>query len=239
MRIAATLAIFARCINLHLFVPTYVPDDDDIVRPLLLRLAMADSKRESFSRSVLLSMFPEEQAKNGLEAVSQVVKEVIHYVRDLLSEGQCERLRSGLEPVARQAYQIWKGIQLAQDKFEPLFTLENFDDMEWQQLKFDTDTPPTDKGKVKSTAGVDGAHFVIFPRIYFVDNSEPEPITQGVALMRSQLIAATEEVEKNISSSPIIGRSGARTKAGRSRAQSVSLNGTSSFLPQRAVSSIQ
>jgi hypothetical protein len=49
MRIAAMLTIITRCIDQHIFQPTYIlgedEDKDDGIRPLLFDLATADSKK--------------------------------------------------------------------------------------------------------------------------------------------------------------------------------------------------
>ena len=63
------LAILARCINLHLFKSTYLLDDEGEIRRLLVRLAVANSKKESFYRAFLLSIFLEDQTRNATEAV--------------------------------------------------------------------------------------------------------------------------------------------------------------------------
>jgi hypothetical protein len=78
---------------------------------------------------------------------------------------------------------------------------------------------------------------MIFPRIYFVGDSEPDPVTQGVVLMKSQSAAAAEEIEKKHPSSPTAGRPGPRSRAIRYRTQSISLNGGNDFLSQSTPSS--
>jgi hypothetical protein len=108
MRIAAMLAILARCINLHVFQPTYLLDEKDEIRRLLIRLTVADSKKESFCRAVLLSMFPEIQAKNAAKAVERVVREISWSVRKLISDTQYDRFKLGLEDVVRQAHDAWQ-----------------------------------------------------------------------------------------------------------------------------------
>ncbi len=237
MRIAAMLADLARCINLHVFQPTYLLDEEDEIRRLLIRLAVADSKKESFCRAVLLSMFPELQAKNAAKAVERVVREVSWSVRSLISDTQYDRFKLSLEDVVRQAHDAWQLVQRSREKFEPIFEPRHCDDIEWQPLKLDDRSAVAGKEKTMTASERDDVLLVIFPRIYIVEDSEPEPVTQGVVLMKSQSAAAAEEIERRHPSSPTAGRPGPRSRAIRTRTKSISLNGGNGFLSQPTPSS--
>lgn len=234
MRIAAMLAILARDIDYHVFQPTYLSDDVDETRKLLLRLAMADSKRESFCRSVLISIFRDDQARNAAKRVDRVVQDTSSCVRHLLSDAEYENFRVGLKRVVHQALQAWQFIRHTTERLEPLFVLTHFEDMEWQTLKFvgPAATPPSTDG-TPPAAEADDALLMIFPRIYIIDDGEPDPMTPGMALMKYQAAAATEEIERATPPSPTSGRSGTKSRVSRSaRRHSVALNGGGSFLPQ-------
>jgi hypothetical protein len=237
MRIAATLAILARCINQHIFQPTYLLDDEDEIRRGLVRLAVADSKRESFCRAVLLSMFPEIQAKNAATAIERVVREVSWSIRNLISDTQYDRFKLGLEDVVRQAHSTWQLVQRSKEKFEPFFEPRHYDDIEWQPLKLDDQSAVAGKEKTMGASERDDILLVIFPRIYIVEDSEPDPVTRGVALMKSQSAAAAEEMERKQPSSPTGGRPGPRSRAIRSRTMSMSQDGGKDFLSQLTPSS--
>ncbi|TVY36883.1 hypothetical protein LSUB1_G006895 [Lachnellula subtilissima] len=239
MRIATMLAILARSIDLHVFQPTYLLDDEDEIRSLLVHLATTDSKKESFCRAVLLSVFPEDQAKNAVKAIERVVRDVPYCIRELLSEAQYDSFKVGLKDVVQQAYYAWQLIQSANEKFEPLFKLKHFEDIEWQPLRFETSSTGDNEETTLRTPGGDDALLVIFPRLYIIEDNEPEPVTQGVVLMRSQSTAAAREIETINLPSPTTGRPGPKSRAIRSRTKSISLNGGSDFLSQRATLSAQ
>ncbi|RDL40630.1 uncharacterized protein BP5553_00609 [Venustampulla echinocandica] len=231
MRIAAMLAILARNIDQYVFQPTYLSDELDGTRKLLVRLAMADSKKESFCRSVLMSMAPKDQERNASKSLDDVVQVVSSCVRHLLADAQYERFRSDLKQVVRRAFQAWELIRHATEKLEPLFVLRHFEDIEWQTLRF---AGPGTSSTDQTSAADDEALLVIFPRIYVIEDDEPDPITPGVVLRKSQAAAAAEEIEKADPPSPTSGRPGARSRGVRSaRRQSISMNGANSFLPQR------
>ena len=232
------LAILARCINLHLFQPTYLLDEEDEIRRLLVRLAVANSKKESFCRAVLISMFPEDQAINVVKAVERVVRDVSWSVRKLISDVQYDRFKLGLENVVHQAHETWQLVQCTREKFEPYFELRHYDDIEWQSLKFDERIAVTEKKNTPRASERDDVLLVIFPRIYLVADNEPDPVTSGVVLMKSQSAAAVEEIETKHPSSPTVARPGPRSKAIRSRTKSISLNGGNDFLSQRTPSSV-
>ncbi|KAI9873485.1 MAG: hypothetical protein M1830_000360 [Pleopsidium flavum] len=236
MRIAAILAILARCIDLHVFQPSHLLDEEDEIRPLLVRQAMANSKKESFCRAVLLSMFSEDQARNAAKGIERVVREVPWCVRNLLSDAQYDSFRLGLEHVVKQAYHAWQLIQSATEKFEPLFKLKHFEGIEWQMLSLDEDGAGAKEQSMVQTPEGDEALLVIFPRIYIIEDNEPEPITHGVALMKSQSIAAAAEIERRSPPSPTTGRPGPRSRAIRSRTLSISSNGGNDFLSKRTPS---
>jgi hypothetical protein len=237
MRIAAMLAVLARCIDRHIFQPTYLLDEEDEIRRGLVRLAVADSKKESFCRAVLLSMFPEIQAKNAATAIERVVRDVSWSIRNLVSDAQYDRFKLGLEDVVCQAHDAWQLVKRSREKFEPFFDSRQCDDFDWQPLKLDDRSAVAGKEKTVGVSERDDILLVIFPRIYIVEDSEPDPVTRGVALMKSQSAAAAEEIERKQPSSPTGGRPGPRSKAIRSRTMSMSKDGGKDFLSQPTPSS--
>jgi len=231
MRIAAMLTIIARCIDQHIFHPTYIlgedEDKDDGIRPLLLDLATADSKKESHLRALLLSIEPEKQAENASKRVEKVVTEVAFYAQDILSAVQCKKFKSGLKKIVQQALEAWQIAQCTREKFEPLFSLDG--DFEWQILRFEEGNAVNGE---KSTARVvegDEELLVIFPRICFIGDDEWDLVTNGVVLTKSQSLAAVEEVEveereRRKPSSPTVGKT---PKLMKFRSKMTSLNGGS------------
>jgi hypothetical protein len=230
MRIAAMLAILARCIDTHIFLPTYILDEDEEIRPLLVHLAVTDSKKESFCRALLLSIDPEEQTKRASERVERVIREILQHV---LPIGQYESFKSGLELLVKQACDFWRIVQHATEKYEPHFDLGHYADVKWQPLRFDDG----EKSPTKAP-DADEELLVIFPRIYLIEDDEPEPATDGVVLMKSQSAAAAEEeaAERRKLSSPTLGKAMPRSRTTRVRNKSMSLNGGNGFLSQAAPS---
>ena len=233
MRIVALLVILARWINDLIFQPIYILDDeDDEVRLLLIHMAVENSKKESFFRALLLSIDPEEHEKKALKRVEQVVREVVWYVQDMLSDIKRESFKSSLEQVVQQACDAWKIAQRSRKKFEPYFDLIPSDSREWQLLRFEKSGAGA--GEQDSTTPSDGDEelLVVFPRIYSIEGGPPDPITNGVVLMKSQSIAAKAEIERRKSSSPTVGKTMSRSRPNKPRTQSISLNAGNGVLSQ-------
>lgn len=232
MRIAALLAILTRCIDQHIFQPTYILEEDDEIRQLLVNLATTNSQKESICRALLLSIDPEKQAKNALKRRVQATREIAWYIQDVLSPVKYETFMSRLDQVVQEALEIWQIAQCATDKFEPLFVLNDihYEDFDWQLLKFGENVVSDGEQSAGVVTGEDEELLVIFPRIYSIEDNEPYPINTGVALMRSQSVAAAEEVEleRKKPSSP----KGGKVRPNRFRPKALSFNGENNFFPQ-------
>ena len=232
------LAILARCINLHLFQPTYLLNDKDEIQRLLICLAVANSKKESFCCTVLISIFPEDQAINAVKAVEQVIREVFWSVQKLISDAQYDRFKLSLENVIHQAHKTWQLVQCIREKFKAYFKLRHYDDIEWQPLKFDERIAVTEKKNTPRASEKDDVLLVIFLCIYVVADNEPDPVTLNIVLMKSQSAAATEEIETKHSFSPTIEKLSPRFRAIRFWTKLISLNDGNDFLFQQTPSSI-
>jgi hypothetical protein len=231
MRIAAILAILARSINNHIFQPTYILEEDSDIRELLLRQAVVCSRRESFCRALLLKMFPDEQADSAKERVKRVAADVIKEVQDLLPPDNAERFKSELEQIAKSARDIWWGIQRTSERFEYSFELVH-QDIDWEPLSFANgeQIPPSDGGSR------DEELLVVFPRLYVVEDDEPEAITPGIVLRRSQLAVAARELEKDRVSNSTFGKPPlARSKPQRVRKLSTATAGPRNGTPEGGI----
>lgn len=224
MRIAVMLALLARTIDREIFQPTYILDEESGAREFLLQQAIIDSKKEAYCRSILLSMFPEDQAKICEERVEAVIGGVGAYAQDLLSAAQYETFRAGLKQVVQEASDIWKVVQHATQRYEPDFAL--VEDYGWEPLTFgERTTVPEEEGSAKITElGKDEELLVVFPRVYLVEDSEPLPITPGIVLKKSQSAEATQELERKNKINPALARISTSRRGTMRRSMSISMN---------------
>lgn len=206
MRIAVLLALLARTIDTHIFQPTYILGADSDIRQIMLRVAILNSRKESFCRGMMLSIFPMEQTAILSEQARQVVMDITWVTRNLLSETRAESFRSALEQLVQDSCNTWLITQRLQDKFEPSFELTSFEHLEWQPLRFEGEPKSKGMGAVSGQAVGHDELLIVFPRVYVVSDDEPDPVSEGVALKRSQVIEATVEVERERVKSPTFGR---------------------------------
>jgi len=239
MRIAVILAILTRSIDRHVFNSTYLLKEESGVREVLLRQAVHNSKKESFCRALLLSMFPDEQKEAAGQRMKQVIQDIMWNVEELLPSATTKTFQSDLEWFIWRACNTWVIMQHIRKRFEPSFELVRLKDFEWQTLLFDANVAGEMEQRTTMQGGRDDELLVVFPRLYIVEKDhEPDPVTPGTVLRRSQSLAAAQELEKQ-PLSPTFGRAtSTRSRPQKPRNLSISVHGNNSseaqaFLEQR------
>jgi len=195
MRIAAILAVLARSLDKSLFKPTYLLEDDGPFRKLSFRLAIEDRSKESFSRALLLSVFPEEQEVLAEDRAAIVVRDVMKITESLLSPEMADSFRSDLKSLVQKASNVWSKIQRMKERVEPSFEPIHYENVDWQMLRLHEDTATT-TGETPVQGGRDHILLVVFPRLYVADGTEPKPVTPGVVVMQSQSVGASREWDR-------------------------------------------
>jgi hypothetical protein len=195
MRVAVILAILARSLNFHIFHPTYVFGEESGVRETLCRLAVYDSKKESFCRSLLLSVFQGEQDGAANERIESATEYVMRHVHGLLPRENEVQFQNGLNQLARSAYKTWAKIRATVERYEPSFDVTKVEGFEWDTLVFGAHLGTVDQ-KTAIQGSRDDEILVVLPRLYIIEkNQEPRLIKDGVVLRRSQSLAAAQELE--------------------------------------------
>lgn len=197
MRIAVILAILARSLDIHIFHPTYAFGEDSEVREVLCHLAVRESKKESFCRGLLLSLFPDEQESAANERIDSVTEHVMRHVHGLLLNPEGEEFEAGLSRLARSAYETWATIRAIKERYEPSFDGAPVEGFEWDTLLFDGDIVGSTDEKTAIHGGRDDAILIVLPRLYVIEkNQPPQLIADGTVLRRSQSLAAAQELEE-------------------------------------------
>jgi hypothetical protein len=230
MRIAAVLGILARLVDKYIFQPTYVLDENSGLRGLLRRQAIANDKKESFARGMLLSMFPEEHdpesdAKARKDwVISDLLTEVI--VCGFLTPEAARTFGKELEDVLVKAQESWRTVQYSKQRLEPSFRYTHDPSLRWQTLEFPIANTKEGEQPLSpiTSDGLEDEPFVIFPRIYIM-KSEQQAITAGTVLRSAQLRAAAQEKRENASATPFTQPVSIRHHHGRSRDMSISSEG--------------
>ncbi|GCB25536.1 hypothetical protein AAWM_08421 [Aspergillus awamori] len=205
MRFSVILAILAREIAKHIFQPTYIAPMEDYFEKALSNLAATNSEKESFCRSILLSIDPETQARICLKNVQSVVKNVSAYLDELLPEDQRNAFLRSLSKVIQRAVDIWKPVQRAQRRYVPDFESPHAED-EWEAFTFPTVENPTTETNANQKSP-NNFSLTVFPRICVIENNTCTAFTTVILLNSShyQWTAAATEISKE-PPNPTIGR---------------------------------
>ncbi|RAL07870.1 uncharacterized protein BO97DRAFT_408683 [Aspergillus homomorphus CBS 101889] len=218
MRLAVFLAILAREVDRQIFQPTYIVPEDAGVRDTLARLAACDNEKESFCRSILLSIDPDREKTILQSRIQAVVRHVSSYLYDMLPEDQFPKLRASIGKIAERAADVWHPFQRSLERYEPDFEPLKWGDDKWSPLHL----PEGSSAESETSPNpLDDCLITVFPRITVVERANRFPLTYVVQLRKShpQCLAAGRELA-NVPTSPILGRVASNRSRRRSNAPS-------------------
>lgn len=189
------LGILSRQIDQEIFQPNYLLSDKEDLRDVLNGLAETDPEKESFLRSLLLSIDPEEQTEEIESRIEDIVQTVSKILFDLLTKAQYERLQEAIERIVRKAIEIWHPIQYSQNKYESGFASSNLRraKQNWKTFQFpgqDFEQSEVESGQAHQS----DYYFVIFPPLTSIhpDNT----LKPATLLLRSQKMCVGAERER-------------------------------------------
>ncbi|KAL4906366.1 hypothetical protein BDW74DRAFT_190269 [Aspergillus multicolor] len=204
MRLAIFLAILAREVDKQIFQPTYIVPEDAGIRKVLADLAAYDNQRESFYRSILLSIDPDAQNADLQSRIQAVIRNASSYLYDMLPNDQFDQLRTSVEKIVKKAIEIWHPLQHSLQRYEPDFEPLKWEDDKWSPLEF---PEGGHAGSETSPDVFDENLLTVFPRLTVVEKGHRFPLTDVIQLRRSQpqCMAAGREVS-NVPTRPVINR---------------------------------
>lgn len=217
MRVASFLRILASSALEHIFQPVYLTECGTEISEVIESLYHSDSAHAEWTRSVLLNIKPEEQAKNARARVKAVVEEVVESVDFLLQPaGRSDDFRAALQRWCEDAIQTWRELQHVEFAFHCLFEDEDSDIQakEWTALPEPpslrkeptgtngTSSPPNGSGQPNGAQASKQTHAVapsnvaaqIWP-VFLAARSDGRVklARQGYLLTKLQVQAAREE----------------------------------------------
>ena len=207
MRSVVILASIARAIDMHVFQPTYFLPTNAGIRDLLTRQAQEDSRKESAFRAMMQAVLPKEQDTVATSRVLQVCDETMLNIGGFLSLRAAAKFKDSLEDIIEDARDIWQETRLSTYAVQPSFALQQYENWSWRGFRFQEVQPLVEDGMQATSFAKDDPVCVIFPRLYMFDEDGEDPVTHGTVLMRSQTLAAREEMQQH-PSSPGLGRVG-------------------------------
>ncbi|EKG15341.1 hypothetical protein MPH_07469 [Macrophomina phaseolina MS6] len=154
MRTTIILAILARLLNRYIFEPTYIVDEESGLREFLLHQAASHSKKEAFTRAMLLNIFSEEQLSAADERVSRVVQDTMLHICDLLPKHDADMFERDLKHFTSGACEVWLSIQRLKERFEPSFELVQCEDFDWEKIQLGQAEPSELEDRGHSTVSL-------------------------------------------------------------------------------------
>ncbi|KAJ5732967.1 hypothetical protein N7533_013414 [Penicillium manginii] len=222
MRLAIILSVLSREIDKNIFQPNYlIPDERLDFKKILSHLATTEKEKESFCRSMLLSINLESQQRSLQKRVQSVIQNVSFYITGLLSEYQTRNFLERIRSICQKAIDVWLPIQRAQAKYESDFVPREWDDEEWCLFEFPGDNDKLKQSEIDTKAS-DDVLLTIFPRISLVVGNTRHPLTTVIQLRKSQNLCLSAVGELNPpSTSPTTGQ----VSSSRGRRKSIVPNG--------------
>ncbi|RYO91937.1 hypothetical protein DL764_008219 [Monosporascus ibericus] len=170
MRIAACIAALGSRFVRLIFVPVYQQSDTGELSGLLSSLAAADAPRETYLRSVLLDVLPDEQTSIRKQRTIEIVSAVCTGIGRLLEDQKKAAFRDSVERACKVADECWQKIRRLKMKVDPFMPLsesiedgaEQFTDEFWLPVPLPsglpTDKSPESSGKPSGTNGAPNGH---------------------------------------------------------------------------------
>lgn len=190
---AACLHVLARTLCSDLFKSCYIFGPTNLgeaVKDILAQQFDADSRQESLTRALLLSMYNPEEAKS---ATKQIVHDTSNNILTLLSLiGGNEAFRNEIEALFHDAAAVWKEAQHSSETLEASIT-DDFQDWQWQLLDDFTVPGINVQPELKSFEKLP-----LFPRIWVPE--EGHIVHRGFVLTPDQntVIAAEQELRQKM-----------------------------------------
>ncbi|PYH80266.1 hypothetical protein BO82DRAFT_338497 [Aspergillus uvarum CBS 121591] len=202
IRLVSILALLAREIDKYIFQPCYIIPEETRIREVLLDLAVTDSARESFCRSVLQSINTPDQEKNLSKMIQTVVKSVLSYLEGSVPESHLASVRAALERIVSRAAAVWDPIRRAKRRYELDFDQPGAEEWwlpftvnEAKQAKPESGRPPHEEPAL-----------TIFPRLSVIEKGTITTHTVVIQLSKSSSILreALGEISKTQQMSGLI-----------------------------------
>ncbi|KAJ5519884.1 hypothetical protein N7463_000337 [Penicillium fimorum] len=232
MRLAVVLAILSKEIDKHIFQPNYLVPGDSQLRHVMSNLAETDSDKESFCRSMLLSINQQSQQETAKLRIQDVLRDVSSCVHSFLSAAQYEEFRQRVANIAEKAINIWLPLQRSQQKYE-----SDFDPLDWNDNEWATFNLPGENTEKNTTAhGIaSDTLLTIFPRISQVNGDRRHPLTFVTQLTKSHplYIQAGQEINRK-PDNPTIGRMSSNGTRRKSIATNTARPGENIFFEKKA-----
>lgn len=183
MQLAMFLAILAREVDNQIFQPTYIVPEDAGIREALANLAAYNIEKESFCRSILLSINPDAQNAALQSRIQKIIRNSPSCLYGMLPDDHFDQLRASVGKIVERAVDVWHPLQRSLQRYEPDFEPLKWEDDQWSPLDF---PEGSHAGSETSPDMLDESLLTVFPRLTVAEKGNRFPLTYVVQLGGSQ-----------------------------------------------------
>ncbi|KAI1431054.1 hypothetical protein GGR50DRAFT_111882 [Xylaria sp. CBS 124048] len=205
-RVAAFLSILGYRLVNQIFVPFYLPHDEDpaitngldTLGILLSNLSYTDPKREVQLRSLLLAIEPDEQKKIAYNRADHITRDISRLWDGLFSDEEQRQFKTDMSDLCRLAVDSWNTLRPLKNNVEPFVGTLEITEEWWLQAELDGEKREQQvNGKVHtlsskpSTQSLRSAKglMLVWPGFLY----GCEVLKRGFMLLESQVKQAKEE----------------------------------------------
>ncbi|KAI0976978.1 hypothetical protein F4678DRAFT_130532 [Xylaria arbuscula] len=209
-RIAAFLASLGSKLADQIFVPFYLPPDEnqelpeglgiDTITVMLSNLSHTDPKRELHLRSILLAISPQEQRNVAYERADDIAEDIFYELCDIVNKEHHQNFHHDVIKLCRLAVDSWDTLRPLKEKIEPFTETEEDTEKYWLPAELDVSSQakkPQTPGKPNGLGSKPSLHSLksakgiklVWPGFSYGN----EVLKQGFMLLDSQIERANDE----------------------------------------------
>lgn len=201
IRCVVVLAYISRLLVVEIFRVVHLIDRDEGLRHELGCLAQENPSKESFFRSVLISLDDEAGRNRHIQYAAQ---QTFKQVKDLLESGVADKFRTDLESIFEQAAQIWGRLQASNRHYVADLDIAADVSLTWRTIQLSNTKLKIDERDVAASVfSTDEVELKVFPRLYIIGPKGDISVFPGRVLQQSQTTAARQEVLQALDNAPL------------------------------------
>ena len=187
LRCVVVLAYISRLLTTEIFRVSHLVDGDKALRDEFGCLAQENPRKESFLRSLLISL---DDKKGRRTHIRWATQQIYKQVRDLLEFSVAETFRADLESIFEHAAHIWRRLQASNRHYVAELDVTDDETLTWRALQLSSTELRIDERDITASAiATDDVELKVFPRLYIIGQKEDISVFPGKVLQQSQTTA--------------------------------------------------
>ncbi|KAK7883360.1 hypothetical protein LTR67_011327 [Exophiala xenobiotica] len=192
MRAILVLSTLSNAFMRFIFTPTYLLPEAGRLDDILGLAAESSGTHETFVRSVLLRLFPDDEGRMIESRVAGLLEYVMLRVKNILAPEQVTICESGLKELGQKSALVWSKFQHNKRHLK-VRKADNDMSLEWKILRISLEGEEV----LEPLASSNPADVVVtvFPQTFSVDEVDDRLVWPGVVIVKSQLWEVEDEIK--------------------------------------------